>query len=139
MVLLIGWFLDNKNKIYFAKEILDRLFKKDLVLAIKGKPIINFLVYYLFEHYKENIVKIFDYLSDNDIYKICSLFIENKNDKIGLEIFGLLVCIYCKFQTAWSSMLVVKLIYEGITQYCYVMYTNTIFLLCSIFDYKYLI
>ena len=86
--LLIGWFLDNKNKIYHTKKTLDRLFKKDLVFATKGKHIINFLVYSLYEHYKDNVVKIFDYLSDDDIYKICSLFIENKNDKIGLEIFG---------------------------------------------------
>jgi hypothetical protein len=34
------------------------------------------------------MVKVFDYLSDDNIYQIYLAFIEKKNGKIGLEIFN---------------------------------------------------
>ena len=49
--------------------------------------IIDFLIYSLYEKYREKITKIFEYLSDDDIYKTCLYFIEDKKGQTGLEIF----------------------------------------------------
>jgi hypothetical protein len=85
--LLISWSLDYKNKTSEAKETLDRLFKKEIVYITEGNDAINFLIYSLYERHKETIAKIFDCLSNDDIYNICKLFIENKKGIIGIEVF----------------------------------------------------
>ena len=85
--LLIAWYLDCKKYIPEAQKTLDNLFKKDLVY-INNNHIINQLVYFLYPCYKDTIVKIFDYLSNDNICNICLLFIKNKNDlEVGLEVF----------------------------------------------------
>ncbi len=62
------------------------MFKKELV-SISERPTVNFIVYSLYEKYKDIVKKIFEYLSDDDIYSICSHFIKNNDEKIGFEIF----------------------------------------------------
>jgi len=85
--LVIAWYLDYKNDIHASIKTLDTLFRKELVYVNNGY-IINHLVYFLYPRYKDSIVKIFDYLPNDDIYIICSLFIKNKNNlETVLEIF----------------------------------------------------
>ena len=86
--LLIAWFFDCKNEVSNTKKTLDGLFKKQLVSILKYGDIVNFLVYSLYDNHKDKIIKIFDYLSNDRIYDICSIFIRNNNLKIGLEILG---------------------------------------------------
>jgi hypothetical protein len=86
--LLIAWYLDSKNKTLQIKIVINRLSEKELVFVNEGGHLIDFLIYCLYEKYREKIIKIFDYLSDDDIYKICLYFIKDKKGQIGLEIFG---------------------------------------------------
>jgi tetratricopeptide (TPR) repeat protein len=85
--LLIAWYLNGNDKRYYAKKTLDSLFKKKLDPISKGQDIIIFLIYNLYECHKETLAKIFDYLSNNDIYKIFELFIKSKKWLLGLDIF----------------------------------------------------
>ena len=86
--LLVAWLLNSKDKVKQAKKTLERLLEKELVPITKNKDIFTFLIFSLYDCYKDTIVKIFDYLSDDNIYQIYLAFIEKRNGKIGLEIFN---------------------------------------------------
>jgi lipopolysaccharide biosynthesis regulator YciM len=85
--LLIAWFLDCKKDRTSAKKTLDTLFKKELIHITNGHIVIP-LIYYLHGRYKLEISNIFDYLSNDDIYRVCSPFVKNRNKlKDAYEIF----------------------------------------------------
>ena len=86
--LLIAWYLDCKNKITNAQKTLNRLFEKKLGTINGADIVVSFCVSSLYGRYKDNIVKIFDYLSNDDIYKTSLFFFKNNNLKSGLEIFN---------------------------------------------------
>jgi hypothetical protein len=94
--LLIAWCLDWKKNITDAEKTLNRLFEKVPVTIIDGiyrgksnyANIVRFCARCLYEGYKDNIVKIFKYLSNHDIYEISRYFIKNNNLKIGLEVYN---------------------------------------------------
>ena len=72
------------------KKTLNNLFKRDLVY-IREDYIVNLLIYFLYERYKDTISKIFIYISNDDIYRICSLFMESNNLEAGLEVFRFII------------------------------------------------
>ncbi len=85
--LLIAWYFHCKNKEQVAKKTLDLLISDGLDSFTDSHNIIKFLVYSLYNHYKEDISKLLRYFSNDDIYQIRSLFFENNDLKTGIEIF----------------------------------------------------
>ena len=85
--LLIAWYLDSKNNMTDTQRTLDRLIE-DIDIINDSDSIIYFCVYSLYKRYKDSTVRILNYLSNDDIYKISLFFFKNNNLEAGLEILN---------------------------------------------------